>query len=421
MEYFIMSYPGSKISVELSDGEQKDSFGRLRTSQPTELFSVACELDARPDFYENILISGGTATYSQDKASVDLAVSSVGDSVIRQSKQYVRYRPGKSQQIFVTGNFKGQETGVIKRMGYYDDSSQTSSTGDGIFFEVSDSGVYAVLRSSTSGSSTDLKISQENWNKDTLDGTGPSGLTIDFDKMQVCVLEFGWLGAAIVRWGFVVEGRTIIVHEEYPSNNFLVPFMSKASLPVRWEIIGYAGVTSGSMMATCASVQSEGGFNTLGVKRSTSRGSSGLSLSATNLRPLLTVRLKSGYERAKFDPTAFSLIADGDANYEILILVNAVISSSPGPLTWSPVPGSVTEFNINANNTISSYDSVISTSYGLGGGGPIKSVGSDGILASDIPIGASYNGTRDTVTIAVRPLSTSATTFFASLEWREFA
>jgi hypothetical protein len=107
------------ILLNLDVGAQQDAFGRLRVSEPYELFSKACEFDAQPLFYENVLTGSASQSYS------------AGDVAIRQSRWYVRYRPGKSQQIFVTGNFDGQQSGAIKRMGLFDDDTQPQSTGDG--------------------------------------------------------------------------------------------------------------------------------------------------------------------------------------------------------------------------------------------------------------------------------------------------
>jgi hypothetical protein len=413
-----------RANVALAPGEQKDAFGRLRTSQPTELFSKALEYDAQPLFYENFLVAGALASYNANTVSVDLSVLAPGDVAIRQSRQYVRYRPGKSQQIFVTGNFGGQQTGVIKRMGLYDDSTQPGSTGDGLFFEVSDAGIFAVRRTSTSGISTDNQVPQASWNVDRMDGTGPSGVTLDFTKFQVCFFEFGWLGAAVIRWGFVVDGILRIVHEEFPSNSLVVPFMRHPSLPVRWEIIGYAGVTTGSLSATCASVQSEGGFNTLGVQRSVSRSGTARATAATTLVPLLSIRLRAGYERTHFVPETFSVLAAGasPANFEVLILVNPTLTAasftSPGTAGGGPCSETV-EFDTDATG-ISAIGSALVREYGTGGGGPSKAGAFAAGIASDVPLTSSYNGTRDILTLAVRPLSTAATDFYGSLVWREF-
>lgn len=410
-----------RANVALAPGSQKDAFDRLRVSEPTELFSTACEFDAQPLFYQNI-VSGGLASYNSITVSEDLSVSGSGQSVIRQSR-YIRYRPGKSQQIFVTGNFGGLQVGVTKRIGYFDDNTQTESTGDGVFFEVDPTGIFVVRRTSTSGSLFDNRTPQASWNVDRLDGTGPSGAVLDLTKFQVCVFDFGWLGAACVRWGFVVDGRLVIVHEEFPSNSLTVPFMRHPSLPVRWEILGGVGAVIGFMSATCASVQSEGGFNTLGVQRSVSRGGTALTLAATTLRPLLSIRLRSGYKRGMLSPESFSILGNGSSpeDYEVLLLVNAILTgatfTSPGTAGGGQC-SEAAEFDTAA--TAVSGGQAIDRQYGSAGGGPSKSGSMGASLNSDIPLASNYAGVADTLTLAVRPLGTSSTNFYGSLVWREF-
>lgn len=410
-----------RANVALAPGSQKDAFDRLRVSEPTELFSTACEFNSQPLFYENV-VTGGLASYNAFTVSEDLSVSGSGQSVIRQSR-YIRYRPGKSQQIFVTGNFSGLQVGVTKRIGYFDDDTQVESTGDGVFFEVDPTGIFAVRRTSTSGTMTDNRVPQASWNVDRLDGTGPSGVTLDLTRFQVCVFDFGWLGAAVVRWGFVLDGRLIIVHEEFPSNSLTVPFMRHPSLPVRWEIVGGVGTVVGSMSATCASVQSEGGFNTLGVKRSVSRGGTALTLSATTLRPLLSIRLRAGFRRGTLSPDAFSILANGSspADYEVLVLVNATLTgatfTAPGTAGGGQCSEAV-EFDTDATAVSGGYN--LDRQYGSAGGGPSKSGAMEAGLQSDVPLAATYAGVADTLTLAVRPLGTASTNFFGSLIWREF-
>lgn len=410
-----------RANVALAPGTQKDAFGRLRTSQPVELFSKALEYDSQALFYEDVLTAGGTSSYNANTVSMDLGVVAPGDAVIRQTRQYIRYRPGKSQQVFVTGNFEGQETGVVKRMGLFDDDTQTESTGDGIFFEVDPTGIWAVRRSSTSGSSVDTRVAQADWNVDKMDGTGPSGQTLDLTKFVVCIFDFGWLGGAEVRWGFVVDGVPIIVHEEFPSNVITTPFMRHPSLPVRWEIVGDAGTTTGSMAATCASVQSEGGFNTLGVKRSADMDTTAVTItSGASLFPLISIRLRSGFLRGSAEPVGFNILADGTDDYHYVVLVNANIGNATSP-SWNPVGNSIMEYCVDATDAIVSHEGVLASGYGAGGGGPIKSLSEAGVLTSDVPLASKYDGTPDTLTLAVRCIPGSPNTdFYGSLDWREF-
>jgi hypothetical protein len=400
-------------TVELGGGAQLDAFGRLRTSQPYELFSKACELNDQPLFYQNVLLGGATSSYSSQTTETTLSVAAPGDRAIRQSRWYVRYRPGKSQQVFITGNFEGSRAGVVKRMGLFDDDTQPGSTGDGVFFEVDGTGIFAVLRSSTSGVVVDTRIPQAAWNVDKLDGSGPSGIVLDLTRQQVVVLDFGWLGSAGVRWGFDVGGAVVIVHELFPSNGLSAPFMARPSLPLRWEVVGTA---PGSMRATCGSVQSEGGFNTQGVQRAISRGGVGLALTATALRPLLTIRLKDAYRRGLVQLLSFTTLAQGSnpENYEAQLLVNA---SLVGATFAAGSASEIVEYDVAA--TAISGGRLLDAGYGVGGGGSTKSGVLGRPINSDVPISSNYFGVQDTLTLAVRPLGTSNTTFFGGLTWTE--
>jgi len=169
------------------------------------------------------------------------------------------------------------------------------------------------------------------------------------------------------------------------------------------------------MYATCASVQSEGGFNTLGVLRSCSRDGTARATSATTLVPLVSVRLLDAYRRAQLVPEGFSILGIGSspADYEAVVLFNATL----GGAVFAPC-SEITERDVTATTVTGGR--VLATTYAAGGGGATKGGDAGGALAADVPIASSYDGTKDTLTLAVHPLGTSATNFFGSLSWREF-
>jgi len=411
------SFRGSagSTSANLNVGAQQDSFGRLRVSQPYELFAKGNEYNNQPLFYQNVLTGTASQSYSSDTTSTTLTAAAGGDTAIRQSGWYVRYRPGKSQQVFVTGNFDGAQADATKRMGLFDDDTQTQSTGDGVFFEVDENGIYAVLRSSTSGSSTDTRVAQANWNGDKLNGTGASGATLDLTKHQVAVFSFGWLGSAVIQYGFVIAGEIVWCHTIRPSNDLATVFMARASLPIRWEVRTTGG--AGTIQATCASVQSEGGFNTEGVQRSISRAGTGLTTTATTLVPLLTIRLKDAFRRGLVKPVTFSVLGQGSSpeNYEVVLLINASLT---GATFAAGSASEAVEYDTAATGV--SGGRILASEYGFGGGGPTKGGSAGSPIASDVPVSSDYAGTQDTLTLAVRPLGTSSTTFFGSVGWVEF-
>jgi hypothetical protein len=398
--------------VQLAGGAQRDAFGRLRTGQPVEVFSAACTFDASPLFYENALTGTASATYNQDLASVELSAPVPGDVAVRQSRPYVRYRPGKSQQIFITGNF-GNTTGFSAKMGYGDDN-------DG-FFVVHQRGLGwgIIYRSSTSGVPVDQVILQVNWNLDRLDGTGPSGITLNASNQQLVTIDFGWLGIDAVRIGFVFGNQIVYCHQLDFANLITEPYMQRGSLPVRWSCENVSG--AGTMLATCASVQSEGGFNTLGVLRATSRGNSAVSLNFgagnTALTPILSIRLASGYTRASLEAVNFDVFAVGNATFEIQVLVNATLSKTVPPLTWSS-SSEATEKNLDADAL--SGGQVLASTYAFASATGNRNSATGADLFSDVPICSNIAGVADTLTVAVRPLSGNATSYYASLSWQQF-
>ncbi len=242
------------LNIAFGDGANLDAFSRLRTSEPATVFDSTFEYDVQPFLYSSVLAGGGTVAHSPNNASAVMAVAgSGGDSAILQSKAYHRYIPGKSQLVIVTSVVGSAAANVRKRVGYFD-------ADNGIFLEQNGTtDVAFVRRTNTSGAPVDNRVVQANWNIDPLDGTGRSGITLDLSKANIMVFELQWLGMGRVRVGFDIDGRIYMAHQFLNANNLATVYMRTANLPIRWEITENGGVGVGSMLATCSSVQSEGG------------------------------------------------------------------------------------------------------------------------------------------------------------------
>jgi hypothetical protein len=245
--------PGGGISI--GDGANLDAFSRLRTSEGLSLFDSSFKYDLRPLLFYQVSGNGGSISHDPQKVSAVLSVGTLsGSSAILQSKQYHRYLPGKSQFI-VTSQVPGAPVAnVVKRFGYFDASN-------GIFFEQNGTTDIAfVIRSGVSGSIVDRRVVQSGWNLDKLDGTGPSRIRLDLSKAQIFIADLQWLAMGRVRVGFDINGQIVYCHEFLNANNLDVPYMQTAHLPIRWEVNNSAASAGGSMLATCAAVQSEGGL-----------------------------------------------------------------------------------------------------------------------------------------------------------------
>jgi hypothetical protein len=84
----------------------------------------------------------------------------------------------------------------------------------------------------------DFLTPQEDWNLDTLDGTGPSGFVLEPTKMQMIGMQYTWYAAGFIE--FMLrgdDGKFIIFHRVRNSNINTEAYMRTANLPVRYEVI----------------------------------------------------------------------------------------------------------------------------------------------------------------------------------------
>jgi hypothetical protein len=82
----------------------------------------------------------------------------------------------------------------------------------------------------------ELRIPQSQWNMDKMDGTGPSGYTIDLSKMQMFYIDYTWYGAGFVRWGMRgPRGNVVYVHRMLNNNINTEAYMRSGNLPARYE------------------------------------------------------------------------------------------------------------------------------------------------------------------------------------------
>lgn len=261
-----------------------DAFGVQRVSQSSALFESTCQYGKIGYLWEDALTGGGTTTHNPNSSSVSMAVGTAsGDKVIRQTHRYIRYSPHKGHRIDITRTFAPTKTNLRQRTGYFD-------AQNGLYFELTMSGLSVNVRSYTSGSVVNTQVFQSNWNVDKFDGTGQSGINLDITKNALFIIDFGWQGIAPVRFGFLIAGRTWWAHIVDNGNLLTVPYMTTGTLPLRDEIEN-TGVTASvsTMLHVCSSVISEGGIpNPAGIHMSASNGIT--TIGVTTRRPILSIR-----------------------------------------------------------------------------------------------------------------------------------
>ena len=197
--------------------------------------------------------STGTATFNNNK--IDMAAG-VGQYIVRQSNIFTPYFSGKPQQIeFTFLNFHNQ-SGVIKRAGYFSSSAVApyDSTYDGIWIE-SSGGSYKLV-CSNSGTVTH----SIDW---TLWDNYQKIQNYDWSKFTVCEIDFLWLGGAGLRLFVVIDGvftliHTITNHAGYASELII----KNPQQPARYEL---RSTSAGAVFtAVCCQITTEGGSDEQG-------------------------------------------------------------------------------------------------------------------------------------------------------------
>lgn len=289
----------------LRDTSQLDAFGRLRVSNPETLFDCTHIYDKNPLLIEELTASGASSTHLPNESTVRMDVTTtVGSRIVRQSKRYIQYQPGKSQKITLTGVLcTTTNSGITARIGIFDNHADKSvdSGGNGFFFEYSGGIVYVVQRSYVTGSQVDTKVAQADWNCDKLDGTGPSGVTLDHTKAQIFGFDLQWLGVGRVRLFIAIDGQCIKVHEFLHANLLSSVYTTRATLPIRYELTQVTGSATASMKMICSEVSSEGGYNPRGRIFSISSGTTAVAINTTEV-PVIAIRLRAGFNRGTINP-----------------------------------------------------------------------------------------------------------------------
>lgn len=388
-----------------------DAFGRQRTSNPEMLFNSKLIFDNAPLYWNDAAESGSgtSSSHSTNTASVTLSVSaSTAGKRTRQTYMRFNYQPSKSQLIFMTGVLKktGGGAGIKNRMGLFDDDN-------GLFLENDGGSIYLVRRTYVGGSASDVRVAQSSWNVDKMDGTGPSGITLDFSKIQIFFMDFEWLGAGRVRYGFNVDGISYYAHELYNANSLTSVYMSTPNLPLRYQIINDGTGGASSMECVCSAVISEGGKEDIGTNLYASTGTTVITAAKDQLNVLLAIRLKSAYKGCVVDILDTGIYCSTIDAYEWKLVLNPTIG---GTFTFSDITNSPLQSGVgNGSTNTASGGTVIAGGYGTS-----KTAADTNALKSLLKLGSSISGTMDILALCIYPLGSNAASAYASLNYRSF-
>lgn len=337
--------------ISTSGTTSNDAFGRLRVSNPYTLFESSHRYVDNGEWVESTS-AGGSSAFNADAGLLDMTVTTAsGSQVLRETKKVFNYQPGKSLLAILSFNFEEAKNNLRQRIGYF-------GAENGFYLELNSTNEPSfVKRSSVTGSLVNTEVSKTDWNIDTLDGNGPSGITLDLSKVQIVWFDFEWLGSGTVRCGFVIDGVFVLCHSFQHANVISGTYMTTACLPLRVELTNTDTTASSSTLKQiCATVISEGGYEIKGnaAEAKLPIGSPRDLTVASTVYPLISLRLKS----TRLDGIA------------ILDSLNVLGITNNANYCWEIIQGGTTSggtWVTNSSSSLVEYN-ITATSYSLGAG-----------------------------------------------------
>lgn len=388
--------------VMFADSANNDAFGRLRTSNPETLFEGSLISGQQNEFFDISTFNGAIARYNPNESTMSFDVSRAGQFVKRQSHYFAHYQPGKSLVSVMSFYFgSNNPAGSYKRVGLFGDE-------EGIYLQQDSTGLYWNIQSQSVG--TTFSVSQNSWNIDTLQGSGPSGLTLNIQQTNLIFIDLEWLGVGRIRVGFVIGGKIIYCHE-FILNNLTVPYIKSPYQPLRYQIgttINQASTVT--MKQICCTIFSEGGFQPIGNVRSYIMENV-KRLTASQYTPLISIRLKQQYKTSQIIPISYTVFfPSGNATIFCKIILRPTLTGA----IWNSA-SDYSEFDVSANALSGGYE--INSTY-------ITSqvrVNFSDQPASTLNVQSDINGVCDILTIACKSSQVGGTQpdLYACLDWRE--
>lgn len=419
-----MSHIGESIDVKIKDSINMDAFGRLRISEPNLLLDSTMLEDGIPEIWTELTTTGGSiGAHNTNRASVLIGVNGTsGARSVRQTRKYFKYRSGQSHLVLMT---------FVNRTANPDS-------------------INVVLRSNVSGSPSDNRVSQTNWSEDTVSGLSdadnPSGVTLNPTKAQILVMDMQWLGVGRVRIGIEIDGILIPIHSFLNSNSLDSVYMSRARLPIRYEVVESGGITYSrigyfdnengiflefqwnsaiavQLEQICAAVLREGANEEPAAANSVESSTS--YTATTTLTSLISLRLKNPYLHKELRDFSIDIINEGTNVIIWHLMVIRGADKPAGISTWAdtgtakfPAAAelSLDRVNVSAltNARVIKRGLIASAAAGTSAG-----VGGSGFADDLISVLSDLDGTSDILILAVKSVASTSVGVFATVGWRE--
>lgn len=397
------------VSSGTVDGPQLDSYNRLRVANQDLTFGIHFANAVNSLFFNTLIVGSATLTSVTNQAAARLSTTTgATDSITVQTKRYLRYNPGISYQIMVSGIIGAKKTNVRQRWGYFD-------TNDGLFFEQTATDLAVVSRTSTSGSPVDTRILQANWNLDKLDGTGSSGVNLDTTKQNVYVVDFVWQGGGRVRFGIMYGQGIVYFHQIINANINTAPYLRSPSKPGRAELTNL-GVTVGTtnMDIVCVVALRETSDKPfVSFQTSASRGITAVTVST--IKPLISLRPKATFNSITNRVPISAQSINVQCNQQAVLVQIYLNATLTGASYVSAGTNSAAEYDVSAT-VVSGGTLILETYVAAANNANLNLVSLTDLSILGLDIAGSV---QDTLTVTATSLAGNTSTW-AAIEWEEF-
>ena len=256
------------MNVRFAEGlPQLDAFGKLRVSSGTTLGDYIFSNNLLPADFSVKRIGNGTVFHNQSRRCAVLKVPGQQvpgvntpdgiDAAVMASNTHHHYFPGMGQTFIATVALSAPVMGCQRSWGYFGDTNgymfRCTGTSDGVGLVVRSDTEHApgtgydeliIFRDSTKKYTVDennvatlVSTSNEGWNNDKVDGTGPSQMDLKVTDDNIYWIDVQWLGAGRIRFGTYYKGQRVTIHEYYHNANGGRPHSATGSHPAKFQIV----------------------------------------------------------------------------------------------------------------------------------------------------------------------------------------
>jgi hypothetical protein len=217
-------------NLDITISDPLSGFGDLRMVELTPQVQIQFSYNINSDIVNTSVSNGGTVTEAESMAILASSTATNGSAQLESIRQ-IKYRPGlgalaRFSTIFTTG-----VAGAVQLSGVGDEE-------DGFFFGYNGTSFGINTRKN----SVDTWVSQTAWSEDTMDGSGPSGMTLNHTFLNIYAIEYQG-GQIIFRLEDNLIGKIINVHKVKYANLFTSPSTFNPTFPMHMDIIKTSGNT----------------------------------------------------------------------------------------------------------------------------------------------------------------------------------